>query len=238
MLNGLYAAAAGLQAQQDRLDALANDVANVNTTGYKRSRLSFRDLVYQGTGAIRRGSGAAIDPDGRSWRQGGLQETGSPLSVALDGPGFFQVRRGDGTVALTRDGNFTVDASGALVTGGGERLEPAITFPAGTQPEDVSIGPDGTVTVGATAVGTIQVVDVPARAGLEAVGDTLFLPTTASGQPAAKATTMRQGYLEAANVDIGEAMVGVLEAQRATEMVSRALRTQDTLLDIANGIRR
>lgn len=238
MLNGLYAAAAGLQAQQDRLDALANDVANVNTTGYKRARLSFHDLVYQGAGTVRRGAGAAIDPEGRSWRQGGLQETGNPLSVALDGPGFFQVRRADGTIALTRDGSFTVDANGVIVTGGGERLEPSITLPAGTQPKDVSIGPDGAVTVAGTAVGTIEVVDVPARAGLEAVGDTLFLPTTASGQPVATVTTMRQGYLEGANVDIGEAMVGVLEAQRATEMVSRALRTQDTLLDIANGIRR
>src|SRR5690348_14355716 len=141
MPEGIYAAAAGMLAQQTKMDSLANDIANVNTAGYKHQRLGFRDLVYQaGIGA-----GAAPVDGGRSYVEGSLQQTGDPLSLAIIGSGFFQVRRADGQTALTRDGQFQLDANGSLVTQTGERLVPPITVPKGTDPSQISIAADGTV---------------------------------------------------------------------------------------------
>ena len=122
MLNGLYSAAAGMAAQQERLDALANDIANVNTAGYKQARFGFRDLLYNAQGGVRVGAGSALVDIGRNFQQGGFKQVNDPLSFAIDGPGFFQVRRNDGTIGLTRDGSFRLDSRGGLVTAGGERL--------------------------------------------------------------------------------------------------------------------
>src|SRR3954447_3830034 len=136
MPNGIYSAAAGMAAQQSRLDAIANDLANASTTGYKAERLGFRDLLDQ--------AGSATVDLGRTLGQGTMQPSDDPLAVAIDGPGFFQVRRADGSVALTRNGNFQVDARGSVVTPTGEQLVPPISIPAGTDLDQVTIGVDGT----------------------------------------------------------------------------------------------
>ena len=229
-MDGLRAAASGLAAQQARMDAIANDIANVSTPGYKKERLAFRDLVDR--------SGAAASDAGRSFLEGPQIESDNPLALAIEGPGFFQVKLADGRVALTRAGDFRADAAGDVVTSGGERLVPPITLPKGTRPSDVVIAADGTVTAAGKKLGQIALVDVPVRAGLQAVGGGLYLATTASGAAAAVKSQVRQGVLEGSNVDLGEAMVDMIDAQRSFQLASRALKTQDDLAEIANGIRR
>jgi flagellar basal-body rod protein FlgG len=245
MLEGLYSAAAGMAAQQTRLDAVSNDIANVNTTGYKPVRVAFRDLVYDPAGrgalnaAVRTGAGAAATQAGRAWQPGPLQDTGRPLDLALSGDGFFEVRRADGTQALTRAGAFDVDARGRLVTATGDRVEPAITIPRGTDPAGVHVAPDGTVTAGGRRLGRLSLVTVPAPDALQPAGDSLFVATAASGRPApARGTTVIQGSLEGSGVDMGEAMVGMMEAQRSFELASRAIQMQDQVLQIANEVKR
>lgn len=239
MLNGLYSAAAGMAAQQQRMDALANDIANINTTGYKQARFGFRDLLYNRAGAVQVGAGAAILDLGRNLAQGALKQVEDPLSVAIDGPGFFQVRRADGSLALTRAGDFRLDSQGALVTGSGFRVAPPITVPTGVAADDLKIAADGTVTAGGRALGRLVVVQVPAPSQLEAAGSNVFVPTAASGAPRPQpSAAVRQGFVEMSNVDFADAMVNVLDAQRAYEMSSRTIRTQDQLMEIANGIRR
>ena len=238
MADGLYAAAAGLAAQQTRLDVLANDLANVNTTGYKRARVGFRDLLYTEQRGVAVGAGVAPVDAGRSFAQGALVESSSPLSLAIEGPGFFQVRLADGSTALTRDGLFGLDAQGGLVAAGGQRLVPPVTVPKGTTPGDVHIAADGTVTVAQKKVGQIDIVDVPAPEALAPAGGNMFSPTRASGAAARANGAIRQGVIEGSNVDLAEAMTGTLEAQRAFELASRAVKMQDQLLEIANGIRR
>ncbi len=239
MLNGLYSAAAGMIAQQTRIDALSNDIANVNTTGYKQVRTGFKDLVYNIEAGMRIGAGSAVVDAGRLFSQGGLQQNGEPLSLALDGPGFFQVKRGDGSLALTRSGDFHADANGQLVTAEGDRVWPPVTLPAGTNVDDVSVSTGGVVTVKQAVVGQIQVVSVPSPSNLQPVGGSLFLPTAHSGAIRPMATqNIRQGFLEASNVDLASAMVNVIDAQRSFQMDSRAIQTQDQLMQIANEIRR
>ena len=244
MLEGLYTAAAGMAAQQQRMDSLANDVANVNTAGYKQLRTGFRDLVYaqQGRGAadtIEVGAGSAAQTVGRSFAQGTLQQTGQPLDVALQGPGFLQVRTVDGQVALTRDGSLRVTNTGQLVTSTGATVEPPVNFPAGTDMSNVSVAPDGTITSGNQVIGRLTAVDVRAPQALTSIGDNLFVANADSGaaQPVA-ATTFAGGYLEASNVSLADAMVDMMQSQRAYELSSRAIRQQDEMAGIANGIRR
>src|SRR5918997_995723 len=150
MLEGLNSAAAGMAAQQQRLDAVSNDLANANTTGYKHVRVGFRDLVYTQTGRAsaqgpRTGSGAAAVDAGRGFAQGAVSPTGQPLDVAIEGNGFLRVKFPDGRAALTRDGSLHVDGRGQLTTSGGALVQPKITIPAGTELTDVVIAPDGTV---------------------------------------------------------------------------------------------
>ena len=241
MLQGLYSAAAGMAAQQQRIDALSNDVANVNTAGYKRQRLDFRDLAYQdvptGNG-VRAGAGAAVTSAGRSMAGGSIETTGQALDIAIEGEGFIPVRRADGSAALTRAGALRINAERQLVTSTGERVQPAITIPQDAAMDDVSIGPDGTVTALGRPVGRIQLQDVPAPQGLLAAGDNLVVPTEASGAPRNATGTIRQGALERSNVDIAEAMTELLEAQRSYTMASRVIQTQDQLMEIANGVKR
>jgi len=238
MLNGLYSAASGMLAQQTRMDMLANDLANVDTTGYKQARIGFRDLIYNTEQGMRIGAGSAIVDAGRNQAEGAFNATGDPLSLAIAGPGYFQVRRADGSVALTRSGDFTTDADGEMVTQNGERLVPPIKFPAGTDPDTISIGADGTVKAGQTRIGKITVVTVTNTGGLTALGGNLFAATAASGKPHAIAgSELQQGYLESSNVDLAQTMVALIDAQRSFEMDSRAIQNQDQMMQVANQIR-
>jgi flagellar basal-body rod protein FlgG len=240
MLEGLYSAAAGMTAQQQRMDTLANDVANVNTTGYKHTRVAFRDLLYtqDRAGVVSSGAGAAATTIGRGFGQGALRETGNKLDLAIEGDGFFQVRRADGTTALTRDGALRVDPNGRLTTQRGELLQPAITVPAGTSEADVRIADDGTVSAGNRQLGRIQLVTVRAPQALQSAGDSLFVATAASG-PAQALPTGRvvQGALESSNVDMADAMTQMMESQRSFQMASKAVQMQDQILQIANGVK-
>jgi flagellar basal-body rod protein FlgG len=244
MLEGMYTAAAGMAAQQDRLDAVAGDLANVNTTGYKHSRLAFRDLVYSNGGAgqpnARLGAGAAATSLARASAQGALHDTGEPLDVAIEGPGFIAVRTAGGKPALTRDGQLRLDDQGRITTASGELLDPPIATPRGTQPQDVAIAADGTVSAGGRKLGTIRLVTVAAPGGLAGSENNLFLPTTASGAVAAapRTTRLAQGSLESSNVDLSEAMTSMIEAQRGFELASKAIEVQDQMLQIANQVKR
>lgn len=247
MLEGLYSAAAGMAAQQRRIDGVANDLANTSTPGYKHVRIGFRDLLYSQQGGnagqtVMAGAGAAADFIGRGQSQGALLSTGQPLDVAIQGPGWFQVKRADGTPALTRDGGLRLDTEGRLATKDGLLLDPPIKLPAGTSPENVSIGPDGTVRVGdGKPLGRIQLVTVPAPDGLLSIGENRFEATAASGaiKDAANGNaTLRQGMTEASNVDVGDAMVDMIDAQRSFQLASKAIQMQDQMLEIANQVKR
>jgi flagellar basal-body rod protein FlgG len=240
MLEGLYSAAAGMTAQQQRMDTLANDVANVNTTGYKHTRVAFRDLLYtqDRAGVVSSGAGAAATPVGRGFAQGALRETGSKLDVAIEGDGFLQVRRADGTTAVTRDGSLRLDPNGRLTTQRGELLQPAITVPAGTNEADISIAADGTVSAANRQLGRIQLVTVRAPQALQSAGDSLFVATAASGPAQAMpAGRMVQGALESSNVDLADAMTQMMESQRSFQMASKAVQMQDQILQIANQVK-
>jgi flagellar basal-body rod protein FlgG len=240
MLEGLYSAAAGMVAQQQKIDSVANDLANVNTTGYKHTRVAFRDLLYvdDASKTVHSGAGAAATSVGRGFEAGAMRQTGNPLDVAIQGPGFLRVRRADGTDALTRDGALRLDDKGRLTTQRGELVQPAITVPAGTRDSDLSIASDGTVTARGRAVGRIQVVDVRSPDALQSIGGNLFRTTTASGAATALASgQVAQGALEASNVDVGDAMTQMIDAQRTFQLTSRAIQIQDQMLQIANGVK-
>jgi len=246
MMEGLYSAAAGMNAQQQRIDGVANDLANASTTGYKHVRVGFRDLLYSAQGGqagptVMAGAGAAAGFIGRSQEQGALQTTDQPLDVAIQGPGFFQVKRPDGTLALTRDGSLRLDSTGRLTTSDGDILQPPITVPRGTTPDQLSIAADGTVRVGdGRALGRITLVTVPSPDGLQPLGNNLFAATTQSGATTAagSGTTLRQGELEGSNVDVGDAMVDMIDAQRSFQLASKAIQMQDQMLEIANQVKR
>ena len=242
MLQGLYSAAAGMAAQQQRIDAVSNDVANVSTNGYQKTRLSFRDLAYAdvptGNG-VRAGAGAAVASAGRSQLGGSLQSTGEALDVAIEGEGYLTVRRPDGSEGLTRHGALRVNADRQLVTAAGDRLQPPVTIPRDVDPATVAIAPDGTVSAQGRDIGRLRVVEVPAPQGLLSQGDSVFSVTQASGAPRpAGDAVVRQGSLEGSNVDMADAMVDLMDAQRSYTLASRAIQTQDQMLETANGIRR
>jgi flagellar basal-body rod protein FlgG len=244
MLEGMYTAAAGMAAQQSRLDAVANDLANASTTGYKHVRMAYRDLAYtQGTQgattAVRLGAGAAAAMIGRDDRQGAVQETGNPLDVAIEGPGYIQLKL-NGRQWLTRDGNLQIDAQGRLGTQDGALLDPPITLPKGTTPDQVAIAADGTVTVAGRKASQIRLVAVPNPAGLDGGESNRFQATAASGPVSAAPGTsaLHSGVLEASNVDMGDAMADMMDAQRSFQLASKAIQVADQALEIANGIKR
>jgi flagellar basal-body rod protein FlgG len=245
MLEGLNSAAAGMAAQQQRMDAVANDLANANTTGYKHQRVGFRDLVYDQTGrssaeGVRTGAGAAAVDAGRAFGQGSLQRTDRPLDVAIQGEGFLRVRLADGREALTRDGGLHIDGRRQLVTSTGALVQPAITVPAGVADDGISIGADGTVLAGGRRIGRLDLVTVRSQQGLLSAGDNAFVTSAASGPAIAapRATTLSQGALEASNTDMSEAMVSMIESQRAYQLASKAITTADEMMGIANGVKR
>jgi flagellar basal-body rod protein FlgG len=240
MLEGLYSAAAGMQAQTQRMDTVANDLANVNTNGYKHERVAFRDLLYvrDASGNVQSGAGAAATTVGRGFAQGAIRETGNPLDLAIENGGFLQVRRADGTTALTRDGALRLDARGRITTQQGDLLQPAVTLPAGTKESDVQIGSDGTISVANRQVGRIQLMTVRSPQGLQSAGDNLFRATAASGAATAlPGGRLTQGAVEASNVDVGDTMTEMMDAQRSYQLASKAIQMQDQLLQIANSVK-
>jgi flagellar basal-body rod protein FlgG len=242
MLEGLYSAAAGMSAQQQQMDAIGNDLANVSTTGYKAERVGFQDLLYsqvnQAGTTTTSGAGAMAQVIGHDSQQGSLQQTGEPLDLAIQGEGFFQIKGAGGKPALTRDGALTVDGKGNLVTANGSQLEPPITLPAGVSPSEVTIGSDGTVRAGTHSLGQIKLVTVPAPDKMLADGAGAFTPTAASGAPKpVQGATLKQGALEGSNVDMASEMTTMVATQRNYQLASTAIQTQDQMLSIANQLR-
>jgi flagellar basal-body rod protein FlgG len=262
MIPALYSASSGMQAQQLNLDTIANNLANVNTTGFKKTRVDFQDLLYQtfrapglqGTQGtiiptgIQVGLGARPIATQRIFSQGDFQQTENPLDLVIEGDGFFQVQRADGTTAYTRAGAFKKDGTGRVVTSDGSVLIPNIVIPADAK--NITIGTDGTVSVtlaGATTastLGTIQIANFVNPGGLLSAGKNLFVPTAASGaavlgNPGTNGFgTLSQGFLELANVKVVDEMVAMITSQRAYEANSKAIQTADEMLSISNSLRR
>jgi flagellar basal-body rod protein FlgG len=262
MIRGLWTASTGMQAQQLNIDVIANNLANVNTSGFKKSRPDFQDLIYQivvqpGTTSaagneiptgLQIGLGTRPVAVQKIFTQGNISETGNDLDMAIEGDGFFQILMPDGTTSYTRSGAFKLDSTGAIVTSDGYPLQPAITIPNDTT--NITITKDGTVSVmqagqtASTQVGNIELASFPNPAGLEALGRNLFNETDASGAvllgtPGEDGLgTITQGFLEFSNVSVVEEIVNMIVGQRAYEINSKAIQTADEMLQTANGIKR
>jgi flagellar basal-body rod protein FlgG len=226
------------------MDAIGNDLANASTSGYKSERVGFSDLLYNevsqpGTPeATMNGSGARAQVTGRDQTQGTVSETGQPLDLAIEGEGFFQIKRPNGQIALTRDGSLQADANGQLATADGSLLNPPITLPHGTLPSEVRIAPDGTVRAGTRTLGRIQVVSVASPNHLLADGGGAFTATASSGAAqATQAAHIHQGALESSNVDVASEMVKMVSTQRNYQLASSAIQTQNQMMSIANQLR-
>jgi flagellar basal-body rod protein FlgG len=244
LLQSLYAASSGLEASQTQFNAISNDLANMDTAGYQATDVGFEDLLYskggESTGTtVATGAGAKAAIVGRDQAEGALQNTGRPLDVAIEGPGYMEVRRPDGSTGLTRNGALQLDAAGHLCTESGQPLSPPITVPAGSEGKDLGIASDGTVTSGGRTIGKISIVDVPAPNQLLPDGDSTFSATAASGAPRpATGSTIQQGVLEGSNVDVNAVMSDMITAQRTYQMAGQAVQYQDQMLQIANGIKK
>lgn len=262
MMRSLWSAASGMTAQQFSIDTIANNLANVNTTGFKKSRVDFQDLLYQsvryaGTpvsaGAqiptgIQLGHGVRPVATQKMFSQGTFMQTNNPLDVVIEGDGFFQVLLPDGTIAYTRDGAFKKDGDGRIVTSDGYPLEPEILIPEDAV--SINIGSDGTVSVLQAGsdqpefVENIELVRFINPAGLRSRGGNLFTATVASGEPSVGTPglygfgSLAQGYLEMSNVQVVEEMVNMIVAQRAYETNSKAIQASDDMLQTANNLRR
>lgn len=266
MLRALYTAASGMIAQQFNIDTISHNLANVNTTGFKRLRAEFQDLLYLNiTRPVASQEGTAGPPAGLSlglgvrvagtqgiFEQGNLQQTSNPLDLALSGPGFFVVKGPNGEECYTRDGSFKLDAEGNLVTTDGYRVQGDsgdIQIPAGAS--NISVAQDGTITyiqAGETepqeAGRKLRIVQFPNPAGLERIGRNLYRATAASGEAQdvdnsqGQSVSVEQGFLESSNVQVVEEMVSLITAQRAYELNSKAVQASDEMLSIANNLRR
>ena len=254
MFPALWISKTGLEAQQTQLGVTSNNLANVSTTGFKRDRAVFADLVYQNVrqaggqtsqdtqlpSGLMLGTGVRTVATEKLHTQGNLEQTGNELDIAIQGRGFLQVLMPDGRIGYTRDGGLQRDGEGRLVTAGGMPLEPAINIPPDAQ--TVTIGTDGIVSiVGAaqaapTQIATIELADFLNPTGLEPRGENLFTETAASGPPQLGQAgiegrgTLLQGTLEASNVNVVEELVNMIETQRAYEMNSKAISTADEML--------
>ncbi len=262
MIRALSTAASGMFAQQLHIDNIANNLANVNTTGFKKSRTEFQDLIYQNLreagvpnsqgnvlpNELQVGHGVRPVATQKMMTQGDLLQTGNSLDIAIEGNGFFQIRRLDGSLGYTRDGSFKVSSEGIMVTADGLTLEPSITIPENTQ--SVQITRDGIVSAliagesEPVEIGAIELATFINAAGLRSIGQNLYVETSASG-PATVSTpgldnlgTLAQGFLEGANVQVVEEMVDMITAQRAYEVNSRAIRAADEMLQTATSIKR
>ncbi len=254
MIRSLWIAKTGLDAQQTQMDVISNNLANVSTSGFKRARAVFEDLLYQTIrqpgaqsseqtqlpSGLQIGTGVKPVATERIFTQGNLQQTGNAKDVAIQGGGFFQVLMPDGTTSYTRDGSFQTDANGQLVTSSGYAVQPAITVPADAQ--TLTIARDGTVSVTQpgsstpTTIGTLQLAMFINPAGLQSLGENLYAETASSGTPSASAPgsngagVLNQGYVETSNVNVVEELVNMIQTQRAYEINSKAIQTSDQML--------
>ncbi len=262
MLRSLFISASGMEAQRLNLDVIANNLANANTVGFKKSRADFQDLMYQNlrTPGATSAEGLQI-PSGimiglgvrpiavqKIFTQGDFVQTGNSLDMVIEGDGFFQISLPDGTIAYTRAGAFKLDSEGRIVNSDGYLLEPGITVPADTL--NITIGSDGKVTVlqaGSSApveIGQIEIAKFANPAGLMPIGKNLFLPTDSSGEaitgiPGSEGMgTIAQGFLELSNVNIVEEMVNMIISQRAYEINSKAIQASDEMLQTINNLKR
>jgi flagellar basal-body rod protein FlgG len=262
MNSSLRTSASGMLAQQRMIDVIANNLANVNTTGFKRSRVSFEDVLYETVregrvadaqsqetlAPVQIGKGVRISAVLRLHTQGSPEATQRPLDLAVEGEGMFQVQRSDGTIAYTRDGNFTLDASGALVTTGGYHVLPGITVPQDAG--GLAIAPNGTVTAvqpgssGPTEIGRIELARFLNPSGLVAIGENLYTATDASGEPTTGMPDeegfgrVLQGTLESSNVEMVQEMTDMISAQRAYEMNAKAVSAAEDMMQASNDILR
>jgi len=254
----LWIAKTGLEAQQTRMANISNNLANASTTGFKRSRAVFSDLLYRNLAQVgaqssqdtqlpsglNLGTGVRTVATEKLFTQGNIVQTGNALDVAIQGRGFLQVLLPDGTLAYTRDGTIQMDSQGQLVTSMGYPIEPGVTIPENAQ--SITIGSDGTVSVliagdsAPTQVGNLQLADFINPTGLQAIGDNLFLESGSSGAPQTGTPglsglgTLIQGSLESSNVNTVEELVNMIETQRAYEMNSKAIATADQMLQYVN----
>ncbi len=254
MIRSLWISKTGLDAQQTQMDVVANNLANVSTNGFKRSRAIFEDLLYQTIrqpgaqssqqtqipSGLQIGTGVRPIATERIHTQGNLQQTGNRLDIAIEGPGFFQVLLPDGTTAYTRDGSFQTDNQGQVVTASGFAVQPAMTIPSNAL--TVTIGRDGVVTVtqpGAPTpvqIGSIQLATFINPAGLQSQGENLYVETASSGTPSTNvpgtngAGILSQGYVETSNVNVVEELVNMIQTQRAYEINSKAITVSDQML--------
>ena len=262
MLRTLWTAATGMQAQNLSIDVIANNLANVNTTGFKRSRADFQDLLYDhlrpaGTTSaggtqvptgIQLGHGTRPVATQKIFLQGNYQDTKNELDMAIEGDGFFQILQPNGEIAYSRAGSFKLDGDGRIVTSDGFLMEPEVVIPADTV--SVSISPSGTISIlraaenQASEIGSIELTKFVNPAGLSSIGRNLFVETSASG-PAVTGTpgedglgTLSQGFLEMSNVNVVDEMVNMITAQRAYEINSKAVQAADDILQIVNGMKR
>jgi flagellar basal-body rod protein FlgG len=254
----MWIAKTGLDAQQMRMSVISNNLANVNTTGFKRDRASFEDMLYQNirqpgsqvtadnqspTGLML-GTGVRLVATEKMHMQGSIMTTQNALDMAITGDGFFQIQQPDGSLAYTRDGSFKINAEGQIVTANGQPLEPAIVIPPNTS--NIAIGQDGTVSVELTAgggtqvLGQVEIARFVNPAGLQSLGQNLLRETAASGAPVVLAPgnegagQIMQGALEASNVNVVEEMVNMIETQRAYEINSKAISAVDGMLRFLN----
>ncbi|MES2358171.1 MAG: flagellar basal-body rod protein FlgG [Gemmatimonadota bacterium] len=260
----LRTAATGMQAQQTRTDVIANNLANVNTTGFKRSRAHFEDLLYQTLQgpatlgsrdteqlpAIQVGLGTRLTAVQRIDSQGSLEQTSRPLDLAIQGEGYFEVQMPNGNTAYTRDGSLQVSDQGVLVTGQGYAIQPPIRVPK--EATSITVSETGVVTAngltaaagGTQELGRIELARFPNSSGLESMGQNLFTETTSSGEPIRGMPTengngsIAQGYLESSNVEIVTEMVDMITAQRAYEINSKAIKNSEDMAQTANSLMR
>lgn len=262
MMRAMWSAAAGMAVQQYNMDTISNNLANVNTTGYKKARAEFQDLLYQtvnlaGTNSststslptgVQLGHGSRLQAIAHEYTTGNFRATGGRFDMAIEGDGFFSVTLADGSLAYTRDGSFTIDQNGNMVSSSGYQLNPQITIPQDVT--SVTIARDGTVsimTAGASAptqVGQITLVHFINPGGLNLLGNNIVQPTTASGDPIEGNPgqdglgTIRQGFLEMSNVDVAEEMVNMIIGQRAYEANSKTIQTVDQMLQLLASLKR
>jgi flagellar basal-body rod protein FlgG len=262
MLKSLNTAATGMQAQQTNMDVIANNLANVSTTGFKKSRAEFEDLMYQTIKEPGAASGLnAVSPTGvqtglgvrtssvqKDFETGNAKITKNPLDLQIEGTGFFPIQLGDGQIGYTRDGSFKKDPSGRIVDRNGNALQPEIVIPPNVQSQ-IEISPRGEVSVlvGASAnpqqIGQIQLVNFVNPAGLRSLGKNIFVPTAASGLPqqgqpgTGSFGGLAQGQVESSNVNIVDEMVNMITAQRAYETNSKVIQASDQMLQYLNQLR-